>query len=447
MKYCTKCGTQVSDDSKFCTKCGNKLNGEPAESPSKSKKSTLIGVGAVLAVAVVALVVVLSKGKGSGSPDIASSSSNVSTEKESGGTEKSGGFFDGGSDKKWEKEYVERLDAYLEYYEEHVKDSEKVLGYVLINEDKLPYMVLNYGDGIDQEYVRNYISIVDYIDNTVKVVAEKQFDGVDVSPYLFDSVCFLSFSVDNGYGYDKIFFKLEDGNLVKVDGNEPLTLFGGYYITDKFYYNITSGLYEYIGRETLKDYTEDAIYSGRREASDVDFLVVGSPSNKDDMEIVFQRDSFYIGSEQVSILDFKDKLTSYNMSDEDANVEYGGLQLGIGNFRFYDASFRNLLRALKEKPAGSVENLVGFYLKFVNSEYGDSGYSSKLKNSGINSDAWIDYTERLVEDQSVYVDILKEKIKDYEPPKDVNDESLSDDAGADAAGADAAEVGVNADDE
>lgn len=92
MKYCTKCGTQMPDESKFCTKCGSRLSREPVESPAKSKKPMLVGVCAVLVVAVVALVIVLSKGKGSGNPDIAASSSNVSTEKESGGTEKLGGF-------------------------------------------------------------------------------------------------------------------------------------------------------------------------------------------------------------------------------------------------------------------------------------------------------------------------------------------------------------------
>ncbi|MCI8280642.1 MAG: zinc-ribbon domain-containing protein [Lachnospiraceae bacterium] len=32
MKYCTKCGAQMPDDSKFCTKCGGKLN-EGGEQP------------------------------------------------------------------------------------------------------------------------------------------------------------------------------------------------------------------------------------------------------------------------------------------------------------------------------------------------------------------------------------------------------------------------------
>lgn len=69
MKYCTKCGAEMPDDSKFCTKCGSQLSEKSVRQPVKGKKPMLLGVGAVLAVAVVALVIVLSKGKGSGNSD------------------------------------------------------------------------------------------------------------------------------------------------------------------------------------------------------------------------------------------------------------------------------------------------------------------------------------------------------------------------------------------
>ena len=154
--------------------------GRAAGHPGKGKKPMLAGIGAVLAVAVVALAIVLGRGKGSDHLFVAAGSSNVSAEKESGGTEKSGGLFDIGSDKKWEKEYAERLDAYLEYYEEHEKDADKVYGWVLLNENKLPYMVLDYiqsteNSNGDEDKTYN-IMVLDYIDDTVEVLAERQFE-------------------------------------------------------------------------------------------------------------------------------------------------------------------------------------------------------------------------------------------------------------------------------
>lgn len=94
MKYCTKCGTQMPDDSKFCTECGSQLSGESARQPVKNKMPMLVGSGTVLAVAAAALVLVLGRGKGSDNSDIAASSSNVSSEKESGGTEKPDDYLD-----------------------------------------------------------------------------------------------------------------------------------------------------------------------------------------------------------------------------------------------------------------------------------------------------------------------------------------------------------------
>lgn len=67
MKYCTKCGAEVSDDSKFCAKCGSPLSSDlPSGYPSskvsadksgKSKKAMFVGVGAAFVLAVVIFVV------------------------------------------------------------------------------------------------------------------------------------------------------------------------------------------------------------------------------------------------------------------------------------------------------------------------------------------------------------------------------------------------------
>lgn len=67
MRYCTKCGAEMSDDSKFCAKCGSPLSkgslsgysssGVSANESGKSKKMIFVGGGAAVVLAVVIFVV------------------------------------------------------------------------------------------------------------------------------------------------------------------------------------------------------------------------------------------------------------------------------------------------------------------------------------------------------------------------------------------------------
>ena len=57
MRYCTKCGTEVSDNSTFCEKCGNKVDEVSTGRAGKNTKIIFIGVGAAFVLAVVIFVV------------------------------------------------------------------------------------------------------------------------------------------------------------------------------------------------------------------------------------------------------------------------------------------------------------------------------------------------------------------------------------------------------
>lgn len=397
MKYCAKCGAEMPDDSKFCTKCGGKLNGEPVESPSNRKKPMLVGVGAVLVVAVIALVVVLSKGKGSDNPDVAASSSNVSTEKESGDTEKPEGLLDIGGDKKWEKEYAERLDAYLEYYEEHEKDADTVYGWVLLNKDNLPYMVLENAKFTGnhngyEDYTFN-VKVLDYIDDNVELIAERQFER-GVLPNVLSNVCFID--GDGGY-------LLKDGRFIEItekDFGSESEMYLSPYVSiewdsannrigevyeDSFYYDISVSPYAYIGRNKQKfkaslsgerEATFEAILSGEREATVYDFYKEGD-------EIFYNNDRYYIGSDECYSSDFYKELLSHYGDEEDSDniicsrnvgVVDGESVLDLEKSVLYGASFRTFLRELRKRPVGSIEELVGFYLEFLITENGFSEY-------------------------------------------------------------------------
>lgn len=93
----------------------------------------------------------------------------------------------------------------MEYYEEHEKDGDTVYGWVLLNEDNLPYMVLDYiqstknpNGGEDHTY---HIMVLDYIDDTVEVLAERQFENIfdgAVYPSIMSNDCFIVCYIDGG---------------------------------------------------------------------------------------------------------------------------------------------------------------------------------------------------------------------------------------------------------
>lgn len=63
MKYCIKCGTQLSDEAKFCSKCGqpveNVVMGTETKARTKSSTPLIIGIIVGVLVAVVIMVCVL----------------------------------------------------------------------------------------------------------------------------------------------------------------------------------------------------------------------------------------------------------------------------------------------------------------------------------------------------------------------------------------------------
>ena len=334
----------------------------------------LAGIGAVLAVAVVALAIVLGRGKGSDHLFVAAGSSNVSAEKESGGTEKSGGLFDIGSDKKWEKEYAERLDAYLEYYEEHEKDADKVYGWVLLNENKLPYMVLDYiqsteNSNGDEDKTYN-IMVLDYIDDTVEVLAERQFEYF-ASPTVLSNACFI----DGGSSY----FELKDGRLIELTekdfGSESEVYLSPYVrivwerennrieevYEDSLYYDMSAFPYTYIGRvwemsmprlcsmgEISNKFLED-ILLGKREAAAFDLYKI-------DDEVFFNDGNrYYIGSDECYPGDFYKELLSYYDAEEKSDVIIKSEGVIYHEGFFEGASFKTLLRELRKRPVRGTE--------------------------------------------------------------------------------------------
>lgn len=222
MKYCTKCGTQMPDDSKFCTKCGSKLNGEPVESPVKSKKPMLVGVGAVLVVAMVALVIVLSKGKGTGNPDIAASPIGKSEELADDSTDKDeqsedlAGDVEAPADDTAEAEddtdtvSPEAFEAYKDYARTNYGDmSFFKYSMIYLDSDDIPECVVWCGSS---ENVDCNVCVMSYKDGEVQAYqTEGNYYRVDFSYYEKSEVfCATKINATGGNSYFQEIVRLKD---------------------------------------------------------------------------------------------------------------------------------------------------------------------------------------------------------------------------------------------
>ena len=57
MKYCNKCGQQLSDDATFCSKCGARINTNNSTGPQRSNDSPSLIIPLLLAVTIALIII------------------------------------------------------------------------------------------------------------------------------------------------------------------------------------------------------------------------------------------------------------------------------------------------------------------------------------------------------------------------------------------------------
>lgn len=191
--YCTECGQKINEGDLFCRNCGclvtqlqdtakvadeNTTNNvDTSPSPTKTKlripKALIISVVAIVAVIAVVCVVAVS---------IRNNKSNKSNskndEKYVDKTSDDAGYMDEQGDavitKETEKEYIDRLKAYQDYFND-LKDeysSYYICGNISLDGNGLPLLWVAIFDSAESENVRT-TQLVGYEDKTAKVLAEK----------------------------------------------------------------------------------------------------------------------------------------------------------------------------------------------------------------------------------------------------------------------------------
>ena len=71
------------------------------------------------------------------------------------------------------EEYVARIKAYKEYYEDIENDYYSVNGEILVHEDGMPYMVLSCT--LEQDIDKYKVLLIDYEDGKTVICGEKEF--------------------------------------------------------------------------------------------------------------------------------------------------------------------------------------------------------------------------------------------------------------------------------
>lgn len=103
---------------------------------------------------------------------------------------------------KTEEKYVERMEAYLDYFQSEEKDYDGIVGAAItLDSDSLPLLWLGYKENIESEDIR--FQLCSYEKNKIEILAEKKIRNVNgVYPYLGMETIGLHLDFDDGDGDD-----------------------------------------------------------------------------------------------------------------------------------------------------------------------------------------------------------------------------------------------------
>lgn len=295
--------------------------------------------------------------------------------------------------KKLEEEYVERMEAYLTYYQEQDTDTTGVI--ITLDEDHLPLMWLCYGDDDTWDGIRN-IQLLCYKDDKVEVLAER--NNTIMIPILSDDMIIAQVFRDDAddyvleYDEEKKDFKSmsldENGDFDDTESTEyyeELRYFYG--IDTEYYYYIKNGEITYLCYATKNDeyyssisnnsdensttaakeisYTTRSITQVNLSQEEVNSLIdqINSDSDNDTEETVSRYLYYNPNGEELSVDEFEEIMDyvytdcEIHTIDEEINEYWAGVEA------------ESLMRTLAKHPAYTT----GEMLAVLNAVY--EGYS------------------------------------------------------------------------
>lgn len=241
---------------------------------------------------------------------------------------------------KLEKKYIERIEAYQDYYEQECQNAEyMVYTRVTVDREGLPLLWLDYS--IDGSSSSNIVTqLLTYEDKKVKVLAEVK--ELTLCPVISsETICAAVWGEDSFYVFDEekqMFRKTE----VPEDSSERMSVSTGKAVVYDYYYLENSKTEEisYIGKRiSTDDYDYETL-------SDVEWEIIEGRQTKSGIQ-------FYCADG--SVMPWEEAQKKLNILD---NSSEGRVRSGVGGVEWvggFDAA--TMFRVLLNQPAYSSEQL------------------------------------------------------------------------------------------
>lgn len=280
------------------------------------------------------------------------------------------------------EEYVARITAYKEYYEEIENNYNAVNGAILVHKNGSPYMVLCCICSSEEEMDKYKIMLIDYKDDKIIINGEKEFygeedgyggyDNCDVDIAFIDDRCVLRMEISAGECGTE-YWEFEKGNLVAQKiGDEENREKVDEIDCSGYVYDIAKKPFVYLysyGKGKVVDYSKDVDSYGKK-IYDTKYTIYDEVSDRESVnEIVVPRlyDYMQLTDEQKEYFVFPKKRedgTEVVVSDV-ANIYSAEVWMPLSYHRWMNGvSFKQCLNELINEPVYRIEDLMIQELNF-----------------------------------------------------------------------------------
>lgn len=254
------------------------------------------------------------------------------------------------------KEYVERITAYKEYYEDIENDYCSVNGEIVVHEDGMPYMVLSCT--LEQDIDKYKILLIDYKDGKAVICGEKEFYEIneygdyiscDVDIAFLEDRCVMRVQISAGEGGTEYWEFVEGNLLARKLSDEDARKFEEKIRRICHVYDISVKPYEYL-------YTYDngkiSIYD---KESDIDTVNnIAAQRIQDYMQLNDEQKEYFIyDKKKFSHQDIKYELTA------GVNIcTFDSILIPLSFWGMEGVTFKQCLNELINEPLYRIEELM-----------------------------------------------------------------------------------------
>lgn len=273
--HCSNCGSKIEEGTLFCRNCGTPvapvssqnaapvINQNIAHGKSMSKAPLIIGICSVVLALILGCAGIMGVVTSRSSKEADSVNSKEEDVKDSKKEDKKQEVK---VTKKLEEEYIERMEAYQEYYnQEKSKDDYEIGIFISLDNNKLPLLWMCYGTDENPDNTVN-TQLLSYEKGKVEVLAEIR--NQCVCPFVLDDVIgAVEWGEKNFYLYDDQEQSFTKISLDNDSHNDRIKQISEYATLYDYYFckNESKNEFSYLGKKILK--ADDEISSASEQVS------------------------------------------------------------------------------------------------------------------------------------------------------------------------------------